>query len=115
MMPSPKHPHDFPDCTEGSAYVREHVSSQSEPGRLILGTFSTMEIDMRHFQITVKEIPNQYIVRKSYRETYEVTAECRVDAKQIALERFGDFSQIAECVEFDPDYPPGSDCLNDEQ
>jgi hypothetical protein len=61
---------------------------------------------MRHFQVTVKEIPNQYLKRLSYRETYTLTANNETEAKQSALDLFGDWSQIATCIEFDPEYPP---------
>lgn len=68
---------------------------------------------MPHFQVTVYEIPNPYIKRTSYKETYEIMADSAVEATQEALNRFGDWSQVKDggCVEFDPDYPPGSHFL----
>lgn len=60
-----------------------------------------------HFQVTVREISNKYIKRQSYRETFEICADSATEAKQLALDKFGDFSQVlpGECIEFDPDYP----------
>ena len=61
---------------------------------------------MLHFQITVKEIPNQWVKRMDWKKTYEITASNATEAKQKALDKFGDFSQIESCFEFDPNYPP---------
>lgn len=73
---------------------------------------------MKHFQITVREIPNNYIVRQSYRQTYEIAADNATSAKQIALDKFGDYSTVREggCIEFDPDYPiQTAYALNDDE
>lgn len=64
---------------------------------------------MAHFQVTVYEIPNPYIKRGTgYRKTYELVADNATEAKQQALDLFGDYSQVREgsCIQFDPDYPP---------
>lgn len=58
------------------------------------------------FQIKVLEIPNQFIKRQNYCQTYEITAESSTDAKQEALQRFGDYSKIEYCKEFSIDNPP---------
>lgn len=63
---------------------------------------------MKNFQVTVHEIPNKYIKRQSYKDTYEIAAMNATDAKQIALDKFGDWSEVrrGNCIEFDADYPP---------
>lgn len=60
----------------------------------------------QHFEVTVREIPNPYIKRLSYRETYTIVAANDTEAKQRALDKFGDWSQVlpGDCIKFDPEH-----------
>ena len=60
----------------------------------------------KSFQIKVLEIPNQFIKRQNYSQNYEIVAKSATDAKQEALDRFGDYSRIEYCKEFSADTPP---------
>jgi hypothetical protein len=80
-----------------------------------------MAMQTRSYAVQVREIPNPYIQRLSYQETYEITAtgfsesECCVNAKQAALDRFGDYSRLVSCVEFEPDFPPTPAVLDSDE
>jgi hypothetical protein len=56
---------------------------------------------IKHFEVTICEIPNSYIKRLSYKKTYKIAASSNTEAKQHALDMFGDWSQVKSCIEFD--------------
>lgn len=60
----------------------------------------------KQFKVVIKEIPNQYIDRGvNYKQVYVITADNATEAKQDALDRFGDYSKVESCSEIDHDYP----------
>ena len=60
---------------------------------------------MKQFKVTVYEISNNIIVGRYFRETYIISAENEVIAKEKALEMYGDYSEVRSCYELFPDFP----------
>lgn len=61
---------------------------------------------MQAFKVIIQEIPNRYIDRSvNYRQEFQINALCATEAKQRALDNFGDYSRVVSCMEIDHGYP----------
>lgn len=62
---------------------------------------------MIHCQVTIEPIEHRFASKERFPKTFEVCGFHRTNCEQKALDMYGsDYCRVANTVEFDPNYPP---------